>query len=204
MRIDKAMLATVACATKDETRQSLRCVRIEADRTVATDGHILATVENVEKAEGFSCQLSVEDVSAIVKAIPRHKRSEPEPELELSAVNGTSLSLRITGFSGQQTIEKPQHAGEFPDWQQCKPSGEITFRVGFNFNLLEQLVDVVRACGGAKDKGNTALILDFYDKPEDTVKTGKGGQYQGVFQPIRVTCSDAPRFSGLLMPMRCA
>lgn len=202
MKIDKAMLGVVAAASDEVSRQNLNCIRIESDRTVATDGHILAQVDNVETVEGFACQLSPVDVASILKAIPKGKRHDPEPDLELSTINGSSLSLSITSPDGQQTIEKEQHQGDFPDYKAFIPNKPVTFRVGFNLALLEQLGRVIKAAGGSKDKDTTAIILDFYDEPSKTMKRHNGGPAQGGFEPIRVTCPDAPRFTGLLMPMR--
>lgn len=196
MRIDKAMLSVVAAASEDTIRDNLRCVRIEDDRTVATNGHILATVENLEKNEGLAIQIGADDTAAILKTLPKTRRGESAPEIELSPINGTAVSLAVSNPDGKQTIEKPQHAGEFPDYKACYPSGPVTYRVAFNVELLNKLASIAKAAAKTeKDKNPSILTLEFFDKPEKTLK-------DGGTSPIRVRCSSAERFQGLLMPCR--
>jgi hypothetical protein len=203
MKIDKAMLAVRHACSKDETRQNLIGIRIEDKVTIGTDGRILATVENLEPNESPwarpAIHILAEDCTAVEKAIPKTRKYE-EPVIPVLVAAGPSedRSVRTLNFSigenGTRTsIVKDEHTADFPDWQQCVPKGEVKYRVAFNPALLAELVKIIKAA--AESDNDPFVTLEFYDEPDKAA-------VDGVCNPIRVTSTQAPRFSGLLMPVR--
>jgi DNA polymerase III sliding clamp (beta) subunit (PCNA family) len=194
MRVDHAMLAVRHVASNDETRQNLNGIRIEGGVTVGTDGHMLATVQNVESQDTFTCQIGRESAEGLDKLIPKSSKRQTEvPSAELSKLGETDrLAVVIQGSPVKTELE--QHQGEFPDWMQVVPQEEPTYRVAFNLDLLNDLAEIARACN-ERDPRQSHLVLEFFDKPAETIE-------KGTCSPIRVTAMDAPRFCGVLMPMR--
>jgi DNA polymerase III sliding clamp (beta) subunit (PCNA family) len=211
MRIDKAVLSLRHVASTDDTRLNLSGIYLTAAEACATDGHMLARIAQLpaeaptEPAEGEAppspepelkaCIIATADAIAIDKAIPKPNRYGPSVLAELDTEHTNSNGhLRVT--IGATEMKPAKVEGEFPDYAQVLPKGPATFRVGLNANYLAQLVKVARA---ANENGKPdTIVLEFYDNLAD-VET----KMKGYCQAIGVKAPGSPRFSGLLMPIRC-
>jgi DNA polymerase III sliding clamp (beta) subunit (PCNA family) len=211
MKLDKAILALRYVVSREETRVNLSGIYLEPTGAVATDGHMLATIEapKVELADGETepeplkpCILANADAEAIAKALP--KRSHNPAELLASIDTATSNAngtLKVS--TGSATFEPRKVNGEFPDYRQVIPSSPVVFRVSFNADYLASLVKVAKAADGS-----SVVTLEFTGdkdtgKPSSSSSSKEPAESIGSYDsPIIVKVASAPRFYGVLMPCR--
>jgi DNA polymerase III sliding clamp (beta) subunit (PCNA family) len=211
-RLDKAALSLRHVASDEPGRFNLSGIYLTSSNAVATDGHILATVANVDPEPGMnegerliSCIIGRDDAAALEKALPKPSRFDPHAspcaELDVAAAN-VNGHIPVTVGTTAFKIEKVD--AQFPDYQQVMPKGEPVFRVSFDLELLERLAKVIKASSDSPKK-TQSVVLEFYGDEETgkpTMVKPENDSLACYDMPIRVSATHAPRFSGLLMPIR--
>ena len=198
MKLDRAMLALRHACSDDETRIHLCGIQIEPEVSVATDGHFLAAVANLEPeaAEAFPVSIGSRFAAEIEKAIPKTRKFDPAPTIDVqpcSPVPGDGIRRLSVTIGEGRTMSVEDNGGTFPDWRKVVLQEEPTFKVSFNLDYLDRLAKVIKAASD-DPKESAKVVLEFFGDPNDSLK-------QGYSQTIRVTSHQAPRFCGLLMPM---
>ena len=192
---DKASLAVWEACAKDKMRYATSSVQIAPNRTVATDGRILAVVtsnlDGCDRSEFTPFLMPAESVKDLAKCISgRGNPGVTELDAEETEANGHA-KFRHAGGSVVATKDE----GTFPDVDAVIPTGEPTFSVAFNPSMLARLVKIARACDGASPKDQT-IRLDFFGSIDPCSKGTRAAN-----SPIRVTTSKSSRFTGVLMPI---
>jgi DNA polymerase III sliding clamp (beta) subunit (PCNA family) len=208
-RLDKATLSLRHVASDEPGRVRLSGIYLTSSNAVATDGHILATVANVDPEPGMnqgerliSCILPVDAAASIEKALPK-RSNNPADLLATVDVSKANVNGTIPVTVGTSSFNPAKINAEFPDYQQVTPTGVPVFRVSFDLELLERLARVIKASSDSPKK-TQSVTLEFYGDEE----TGKplmekpdNGSQAYYDMPIRVSAAHAPRFSGILMPI---
>lgn len=205
MLLSKQHLIIIDAASKDETRSNIHALYVEpSGRTVATDGHILATVAprpgisetefpSVEDAEDGAPEspvlLNPHAVRAIVKAISKCP-SMPILENAKLGVNSKHATFTITDLSGVATVIRTQPVeSEFPHWRQVVPTDEPSFSITVDAALLERLCKIVRSFHGnaACSKPVTLHFTDPQSPVRMDVRSSDYGELTLVLMPMRGT-----------------
>jgi DNA polymerase III sliding clamp (beta) subunit (PCNA family) len=188
MLLQRKALEIVRAASKDQTRQSICGIRIEADgATIATDGHILAkftptanpdgkeypAIEGVSADDGESrlqpFTLPSEAVAILLKALPK-KAPRCLPilghvalDVQQTNTNGCAVAA-ITDLENPQVFKLRKVADDFPTYQSVFPKGKPKFVIGFMMAALENLISTLRVTGveafvvEVRDETGPALI----------------------------------------------
>ena len=103
-------------------------------------------------------------------------RIAPTPE-PLKEFDGKLVRLDKLPRAGGDVVKTYLEDGQFPDWRQVIPTGEPTFRIAVNAELLAGLV---------KDMGNTDQVVEliFYDKTKPIIF--KSVEMYAVLMPMHL------------------
>ncbi len=188
--------AVIHAASKGATRLNIGCVRFEpSGRTVATDGHILATVgteplgtqplENecysfpiataktlIRSAEGHTTQIKVEPVT------------DGTPGLDPRRVTVTR--------NGASTTTVEERAGDYPDWRVVAQLPEKEYEIALGLKVLESLVktakEFAKHANSVKGDKNMALRFQFHgpDRSVKVTSTDPDETLTIIAMPIRI------------------
>jgi len=198
--LNRHNLTIASLASKEASRYALGSILIAPERTVVTDGRLLATVstptlpaESVPTIDGFAptntfrpFQLPAEDAMAIAKAIPK---STNLPILENAFVDaGTDgkAKIAVTNLESSRVFEIRKPAGSYPQVDQVIPAledSEIAIALNPNLliSLLRALVPLLEKDSGfilrVKD-AKTPIRLDF-----ESTQSGQRGI--GILMPMQ-------------------
>lgn len=205
MLLDKASLSVVEATTKEDPVYSLHGCLITKDRIVATDGRILATVENpdmpdsdfpivegLKNEDGNGAKLDpfVIDRDALVqirKALPKRQHIPilEYARLDVESTNGNgSAVIGVTDLDSPQVFRPRKVEKTFPSWEKVIPSVEPVLKVGLDAKLIARLAKIAAACS-TSTSNPTGLCFEFY----------------GPDKAAKITCRSGDRFTGIIMPM---
>lgn len=132
MLVSKALLSTIAAASKDDTRPLLTCIRVYKEKdhivSVATDGYILAEVIETTPDDGEFPNLPVDDHSlgeaedvlvpatTAKKMIGAIKKNDMLPVLNYAAL--TEASLTTTDLETTTMLHFRSPEGNYPEYRE--------------------------------------------------------------------------------------
>lgn len=145
---NRLVAATKDFVSKNDWRKLHRYIRLEFS---AADSSVTAVaVDGCRLSAEHSVCWCDEDFTAYINAnthLPRGMDATIEN-------TGNEAIIRCGDF----IFGCPQKGGEFLDWQKVIPTGEPTFRIGFNGNYLLSALQAAKAsCGGLKEP----VVLEF-------------------------------------------
>lgn len=206
MYLNRANLEIAALASTDASRLGLCSVRVEAGRTMATDGHALGIVATpaldpkdypavgglTETDAGFQpCSIPVDTAKALLRAIP--KRSHVPvlacAKVDVAASNANGVFRAVTTDLETTTpVEGRKIEASYPDVDQVVPSGKPAHTTAFDASLLGKVLTTAVKMGL---RGRTPTVtLAFYGKDGEgpvkiTAETEAGQAVTFVVMPVR-------------------
>lgn len=201
--LNKGHASVLKAVSTDETRYMLNGVHLEETKqglkAVATDGKILAIVEDVSaaiKVEDFpanvmpkdaensakSATVPTEAIESIIKALPKNKRYGPPVLQSVAVIMGSKhTTLGVTDLESPTVKVATNIEGVFPNHERVIPKGKPTLTIKFAPGLM------IRACQIANSFGLDAMKLEFTDN----------------FSPVKITGNkNGQSLTVLVMPMQ--
>lgn len=177
--INKNNLLVADFASQENSRYSLQDVHFTPKETMATNGHYLVRVTNVQNdnvvTSDRSFSLSAKDLLAI-----KVKRGDG---IEL-ATNGTGSSWNLT--TGVSTYHLEETSNQFPNVDAIMPKDAPAISIGLNPEYLAKLGKAFAAFQGDARQKTVKVSVWTPDKPIQ----------------IEATNSDGQTMTALLMPLR--
>lgn len=180
----KAIINAFNAASKDPTRYTLNCVRVEINGSKltieASDGHILSTVTLTD--EDFSG-----NESRIYAVQPHNlpllklllKSAKKLPGVEHNIMEDGTVNASFDGVTVSIKTAKSEKI-EFPDFEQVKPKpADDAFTIAFNPELLSALFESLK-----QEKRTKGAKLTF-TKGVGPILVEVDGQ-KGALMPMRV------------------
>ena len=197
MKLDVGSLTAILCAAKEKMRYGLTGLHITKSETVATDGRKLVVVKHPEQPEDGDAQdlerPRLLDREAVLQALKGLSKKVRDPdhlkqiEVDVAATNGSGkVHADVPVSGGRATVELPEIAGTFPNWEGVVPS-EKNFTVGvcLNGTYLTEVLKVITATNKARGREmNPNSIVLKLTLPGDWSHEGKF-----VTGPVRVESS---------------
>lgn len=167
----------------DEKRFDLDAVQVHSDKTVVTDGNVLAlvsesdtTLENFPVIDGVTpvrefapFLIPATQAAAITKAIP-NQRQLPALNNALIGVNGDGRTkvIATTDLEAKTVFRIDKKEPElFPKWEKAIPETEPIATVSFNLNLLLPALKALAAFEPDRAKKVTMRVYKSdADKPD--------------------------------------
>ena len=209
MLLNRANLAVVEAASKEDSRYTLKGILCDQEGTTATDGHILCHVTPPPgmTAEGFPVVvgterptepikpfiLPLESAKEVAKALPKKTTI---PILKTAMVcrasndNGKAY-ISVTDLETSRLFSPDKVSSQFPDWHRVTPKDEdAKFTIGLDGALLERVVAVARALKAEAGDKRDAIALTFrFTDAQSAVK-------------VTATNSEGQSLTAVIMPMR--
>jgi len=170
------VFALYRAAGTDGERPELKVVRIEAQKAMATDGHVLLTIIPAEK---FSVDkpftVDAEMCAQIIKA---KGLSGEEATIQLSDGVGQPL-ITVGNYKFSPLAQLELFAYEFTLEQKNKPVGKVSFEVA----VMDKLLKSLRALGV---NGFTLEIAGETDPVKVSAKVDDLDIVSGAIMPLRM------------------
>lgn len=202
LTLNKPALSVLNAASKDKTRYQLNSIHFDKGHVVASDGHWLARVSlpaantaalecvpagfipEAESSETFTVPREVAE--AMQKAIPKD-----HPNVYISA-NCKTATWKTTDFKNQTSQQFTTVEGQYPDYAQVFPQGEVKSEICLNADIL------AKVCKAA---------AEFYGKKEHKSDiTGIRIKIRGNMDPVEIEAtqsnSEGQTFTALIMPIK--
>jgi hypothetical protein len=202
MLYNKNNFAVGKVANKDGLRRNLHCVRFEADKTVATDGHRLVimttpkgmTLDDFPVIPNINCNIITDlngGVSLPLESVRGFKFNKPNrmPILDCAVLtrNGDNGLITINHTDLQTTRQSECRVvdADFPDYLQVIPKTAPKAVIGLNASLLKDICDI--ATGLSKIP---FLKISIYDEDHPQLIECYGGPMSqtmtAVIMPVRL------------------
>lgn len=168
MRINRANLAILGMASKDETRHNLTGLQVTQNETVATNGHMLGWVTvlgdgpvpegTVPEAPLKPCVIASESAKTLKQAIPK-KDGYATVDVHGTNAGGEFLATIKNGDVVSPVAIKKVDA-DFPDWEQVVPKTKLVSMAAFDVKYLAEM------CSAVKEMGGRAVVIEMHRNSE--------------------------------------
>ena len=212
MLLNRANLAVVEAATKQESRYALNGILCDVDGTTATDGYMLCHVSPppgsvaanfptwpgaerpTEPIRRFV--LPSDSAREIAKALPK-KSTIPILKTAMvcadTNVNGKA-AIAVTDLEARRVFQPDKVDGQFPNWQAVIPKhnaeSPATLTIALDGDLLERVIKVARAlkAEAGDTRGPVRLEFSFSDAQSAAkimAANSEGQELTAVVMPLR-------------------
>ena len=175
MIINKKALVLKEVLPRDEERGPINNLLITSQKTIATDGQILAEIENlpqelIEEFPKVDIPLNKDPVLLSPKTIEKIEKNLPKkPQLSIlnnfviGRQNG-EIKIITTDLENKTIVSQKVIEGEYPNTEIVYPQGEPKVKIRVSIDLLRTLVRVV---GRFTNRDYPGVDLSIYgeDKP---------------------------------------
>lgn len=132
-------------------------ILIEPERTVATNGAFLATVERPVRGEHEPCVLEAESAKNLLRRLKAHQKGSKEPVF-------VETSISIDDLVALKINKEPKRPGyvattdhKYPDWRKCLPDRRRK-QVVLDIDMLGRLMAL------AKLDGAVSVVIEIEDE----------------------------------------
>jgi hypothetical protein len=214
MLIDRAMLSVRHAASTENIRAQLCGVRVERERTMATNGHMLAIVRatktlatdfpepagawSTARDEGFTpVTIPTETCEALMKALPKVGKKlasggRIDPILgnvlldEVETAKNGHIALHVTDRTSPMRWNVRKDGLQFPDVDRVLTTKAPIFEVSLNAGYLADAAKIAEECREGTGRASGLLHFEFFDE----------------MSQVRITSDEAPRMTFIVMPAR--
>lgn len=179
--INKNNLLVADFASKENSRTSLLDVRFTPKETMATNGHYLVRVTNVQNDTIVTSDRSFSIPAKAIQAIKVKKGDAVE-----LATNGTGSSWNLT--TGVSTYHLEESTTTFPNVDMIMPKDSPAMSIGFDPGYLAKLAKAFAAFQG--DARQKSVKVSFWtpDKPIQIEAKNEDGQTMtALLMPMRLS-----------------
>lgn len=183
----KELLACVAVASRDETREGLGVVRFEAESIVSTDGHRIVQIEDPERKTILDAPFSISwvDAKSLAQVMGASDRCAPR-RCGHRRVGAIWRTFEILGVGRQaDPCGFPEVGGKpFPDYRKCRPTDKPESTVTLDARYLKTMADAVIKAGTASRRAGMPVVT-IELRGNETAVVLTSGPLRGLIMPCR-------------------
>ncbi len=179
----EAIESAITAMGNDSSRYNIKCLRVESDCIVATDGHRMIRIKTAdESSDAEPVHIGAADAKKIAKKMDRGATAT----VESSRLGMDERVWSVRSSCGFSMEFKPADV-EYPDYKQIWPSESDRTVIGLNAKYLMELCKAAIKSGISSR--SLAITLSFSDSMSPVEIKGSnvedGTEFRSVLMPMR-------------------